>query len=207
MSPGLFGSGGLKLPSAQERAQTALRRDLESRRDFWDRPGYHYRGVADLLLQRGLSLPGRVLPPEYEPLRGEGSACFLNALAAAQQDPTLRYMEGRYTCGYGSPRSHAWCIDENDELVEVTMPTSGDELAQYNTMAGLPYMPVEHWGYIGVVLTVELVAEHLDKLGLPIFDRSTSDIKECVRTGLDPSSDHDFPLLKVPYTSKRKELP
>jgi hypothetical protein len=61
----------------------AIRRELETRVQMWDKPGYLYRGGADYILRHGAFYTGRVLPDQYAHLYGVANECFGNAAAAA----------------------------------------------------------------------------------------------------------------------------
>lgn len=206
---GLF--GGL-LGDPAERNEIVLRRDLELRRDGgpagrWD--GYAYRGSADLLLQHGRFQPGRRLPERWQHHFGQPSQCYINALLAAEDNPELTYCEGVYWTGQSHGRSHAWCLDPDGELVEVTFPTDEATLAVARSRYNLPYLPPERWGYWGVTFAAELVQEHLDRLdSLPMFDRPLGELADPdMPEWLDMSEPHDYPILKVPYDPNRRHLP
>ncbi len=207
---GLFGDGGLKLPDPHERIEAFMRRDLEERVKRWVPPegstGYLYRGSADLLLRHGRFYPGRTPPAQYEHLRGEQGQCFFGAMEAALADPTLRYVEGVYAPGYGFCAGHAWCVDGGG-VVELVHAASWEE-GWRSAGTNLTYLPVEHWGYWGVVFHPELVMHHLETDGLhvPMLDRNPSEIQHN-RTGLDLTSGHDYPILKLPYDPDRRTLP
>lgn len=188
--------GGL-LGDPAERNRKLLTRELELRRDQWkSRPGYFYRGSADLLLQHGKFYAGRVLPPEFESLRGEYRRCFLNAYEASRTTG-LRYCEGVYWTGAGATMSHAWVVDDHDGVLELTLPTTERHI---NALTMLPSMQPETWAYYGVVVDLLLVQWHLDAgLGLPMLDRPVAD------RAMNPDA-HDWPILKVPYDPKRTTL-
>lgn len=177
----------------------AIQRELETRRDRWDKPGYLYRGGGDYMLRHGRFYAGRVLPGQYDHLRGERGGCFGNACIACAQDPSLRYVEGVYNTGHSYFTPHAWCIDANDELVEVTYPTKDNE--GYVNERRLPIMPCEHWSYWGVIFRPEFVEWFADKYGeLCMFDRPAEDANwSRPRTGLDMTQTHDFPILRKLY--------
>lgn len=211
---GLF--GGLDMGTAAIRNERVLRADLELRRSAGKTSGrweeYQYDGVADLLLQHGQFYAGRQIPERYAHLMGEESMCFHNAAQAAMEEPSLRYCEGCYWTGYGFASSHAWCVDEDGALVEVTLPTDPETVRRmcfrgHGPHDGtLPALNPEHWGYFGVLLTPELAFAHFEKFDsyAPMFDRSPG---EMATARVDLTSPHDFPLLKVPYDPQRTTLP
>lgn len=184
-------------------AAVAVKRELELRRDKWSRPGYHYRGGADFLLRHGQAWNGRVLPDSYDHLIGPEAQCFNNALAAAEADPSLRYVEGYYIAGgFGYAKNHAWVIDQDDQVVELTLETRDLEGATF-VGSRLPPTPPDTWVYYGAVFDPRFVRSHADHLGLPMFDRPLDDILSG-----DPGTQngHDFPLLKVPFDPARRSL-
>lgn len=183
-------------------AELALRRELADRRERWSKPGYFYRGAADLMLQHGRYFQGRELPDEWAHLRGGPNLCFLNAMEAAR-DHGLRYFEGVYATS-GHFTTHAWVVTAANELLEVTYPTDPDELADGWDLQYGPVLPPEHWGYWGVEFRWELVFWHGQDLGLPMLDRSHMDAK--MAWHLDMRESHDYPILKVPYDLTRTSL-
>ena len=80
--------------------------------------GVVYYGPGDLLLQHGRWYEPRPLPRGH--WRGEQKACFRNALMAASRF-RLKYVEG-YACGI-IPVHHAWCVDDENRVYEVTWPS------------------------------------------------------------------------------------
>lgn len=186
-------------------SETAVRAELELRRNSFGLSGYAYLGHGDLLLKHGRYWTGRTLPSAYHPLVGAESACFINALQACKNDETLTYCEGVFSVGRRHFGLHAWCIDGADEIVEVTMPT--DDPKQFIDAETLtPYTPVDLWSYFGATFATEYVEEHLEKYGLPMLDRPAADKALIGRIGLDLSDGHDFPVLKVPYSPVRSEV-
>lgn len=157
-------------------ARMAVTRELEVRRKRWTRSDHHYRGVGDFLLQHGTFWNGRQIPAQYEPLTGPMASCYQNALEAAEADPTLRYVEGVYAVIGQDFHGHAWCLDADDQVVEVTVPTEPETVARMVTTNGTPYLPVERWGYFGAVINTAYVRAHRNALmevnGLALFDLS-----------------------------------
>jgi hypothetical protein len=201
----LFEELGDRAPKPGEGAQTALRRELESRRTRWAHTGYAYRGAGDIILRHGQFWAGRELPDEWAALQGAPNRCFINALTAVQQSGgRLRYVEGVYSTGQSHYTPHAWAID-NAGVVEVTYPTAPTPGA-LDGHTYMPILPVVHWAYAGVVFSAELVQWHLDRMGLPMMDRPKADATDA-RPGVDMRELHDWPILKVPYDPNRRELP
>lgn len=201
MSEALF--GGL-LPTG-DASEQALTRELELRRNAWDRPGYVFRGHGDLLLKHGKFFKGRELPTEWEHLVGVESACFNNSLAAALTNPALSYMEGVFSVGRKHFGLHAWVLDPEGRLLEVTMPTHDPgRFTDAETLT--PYPPVELWSYWGVVVNAQYVQAHDEAFGLPMLDRPAGDLALHGQHGIDMMDFHDFPLLKVAYDRHRTQL-
>lgn len=198
---GLF--GGLLKPG--DAAELMLKRELERRRDAWTLPGYAYRGAGDYLLQHGRIYRGRERPSQYE--RGAPNECFWNAADAAEQYPELRYCEGVYTTSNSHPTPHAWCVDADDLVVELTFPTEPEARENGVDGKGMPLMPTEHWIYSGVIFRPELVRWHEEVIGeVCMFDRPSADADSPGSRWLDVDQDHDFPILKVPYDPDRTSL-
>lgn len=190
----------------------ALERELQGRRDRWDRPGYHYRGLGDLLLQHGQFFKGRKLPEEYEQWQGAQSTCFESASYAASQDSRLLYMEGVYIPTSNVPVPHGWCIDPNG-VVELSFPTDDDTMQRGVDHRGVAILPPEHWGYWGVVIDPALIEWSYDKFGtFGLFDNpyAKDAMKIAEQFGRDPEGysepTHGFPFLKVPYRADRTSL-
>lgn len=187
-------------------ARGALERELERRRDAWvDKPGYIYRGAGDMLLRHGSYYEGRVLPDQHLHLRGQEARCYANALEAVQADPTLRYVEGVYSTGASYYTTHAWAIEPDGSLLELTYPTR-DLDGYINGHVGMAIMPPEHWAYWGVIVHPDYVQAHLDALGLPMLDRGPekTDPRAMAREVLPDLRDN--PFLKVPYDPNRTSL-
>jgi hypothetical protein len=190
-------------------SRLAIQRELEFRRDRWDRPGYLYRGGADYMLRHGKFYRGRVCPDAYAHLIGASNECFDNALVAVRQEPSLRYCEGVYSTGHTWFTPHAWCVDPKGELVELTYPTIDREM--FTNDLGMPILPPERWGYWGVIFRPELIEDHLELVREHcVFDRPAADrdaTNPAIAAGLDMSQDHDFPILKIPYDPDRTTFP
>lgn len=98
-----------------------------------------YNGIPGLLQEEGKFYEARRLPAEYRKMRIR--QCFNNALLMACWYPNLRYCEG---LAHGVlPVHHAWCLDENDEVVDPTWKLKDRELSEI--------------GYYGVVIPTEVV--------------------------------------------------
>jgi hypothetical protein len=205
---GLFDELGAVLGTPQDRQKDVLTKALELRRQAWfeahgDR--FYYRGGADLLLQHGRFYSGRECPDKYAHLKGEPSMCFYNALAACEACPELRYCEGVYAIGQGHYTPHAWCLDPDGELVEVTLPTDAQSIAmglEYTT--GQRVLKLDFWGYWGAVFNTEYVqaVKNFQDDCLPVLDRPTQDGWEenCAEWR------EDWHVLRVPYDENRRTM-
>lgn len=133
--------------------ESELRRRRERFADmFGDEGDFAYMGIGDVLERFGQRWEGGQTPDQYEHLRGPMTYCFTNSLSAAEECSDLRYFEGLYLVG-ASAVNHGWCVDPNDELVELTFP-----IIPSGTPVGLEQRPVdppEKWQYIGVCIPVE----------------------------------------------------
>lgn len=79
-----------------------------------------YAGIGDLLLQHAKFYA----PPATSFMQLTPKACFANAQYMSQlSERGLRYVEGYAVCII--PVHHAWCVDENDNVVEVTWKEPG----------------------------------------------------------------------------------
>lgn len=171
-------------------AEMAVKREMEARRQNWTRPGYHYRGVGDFLLQHGTFWTGREIPEQYKHLVGVMGSCYANALAAVQADSSLRYVEGVYAVIGRDFHGHAWCIDQNDQIVEVTAPTDPGTVARTNSAEDhIPFLPVERWGYYGCAFPLAYVEAHRERYedtqGYPLFDLNPEENRRQFRLGSD----------------------
>jgi hypothetical protein len=110
-------------------AQRALERACghETREDWY--------GWNDLVATLGTSYTGRPLPDCFR--EGERQWCYANSYLLARRISNLRYVEGLATgTGLILPLAHAWCVDEDDRVVDVTWTGSGDRCQ------GLDYLGV-----------------------------------------------------------------
>lgn len=183
-------------------AELMVKRELERRRDAWTpKPDYIYRGGGDYMLRHGRPYRGQALPDGYE--RMEENQCFWNALQMARDNPNLRYVEGVYSTSNAHPTPHAWVIDPDDKVIEVTHVTR--DLERYHDHRGMFLMPPEHWIYHGVVFPWELADWHYETVGeFCMFDRPAADAREW--GDADFGQDHDWPILKYPYNPTRVAL-
>lgn len=202
--------GGQLLTPAQ-RNESAMRRALELRRQFWSRkPGQFYSGGGDLLLEHGRFFAGRELPTEYQRHLGTMGRCFVNALLAAEADPSLRYCEGVYTFGGGFFVSHAWCLDPDGKLLEVSVPTDPASLAvaiEYRTRRAI--LPLDRWGYWGAPFDtkyVRAVFEAEDNAGL--LDRPKHETYDSENMTAEEVADEreDWHVLNQRYDPTRTTL-
>jgi hypothetical protein len=81
---------------------------------------YHYAGMGDYLLQHGVWFDP---PATIAKWTGTPKACFANSRFAAKRF-RWRYVEGE--ANYIIPVHHAWCVDENDQVQEVTWREPGN---------------------------------------------------------------------------------
>lgn len=96
-------------------------RRLAALRATMRRADYVYAGIEDFVLAEGRTWPPHPLPRHIK--RGAARQCFLNAYKAAQRHRELRYVEG-YALAM-IPVLHAWCVDSEDRVVEVTWEEPG----------------------------------------------------------------------------------
>jgi len=128
--------------------------------------GYHYWGVEDFLLQHGKQYAPRPKPKAYK--YGRRKECFWNAGMLALENSDLTYVEG-YAFGYLFPVAHAWLVDKNDQVIEVTWRTRGKFAVE----------PTDYWG---VTFSTKLLEASILLSGYwGVF------------------SDFHFPLLRKPY--------
>lgn len=208
---GLF--DGLIKPG--EGGVAALRLELQRRwathKGRFPRPPYVYRGGADLCLRYGHPFNGRVTPEKWRHLSGENGRCYVNALEAAEAEPSLRYFEGYYSWGKGHFTSHGWVADD-EGVVELSVETWRLREEGVHDKHGAKILPCEVWTYWGVEFDPALIRWHLDDTSgpreLPMLDRTPDDDydPEAAMRSLDMTQSHDFPVLKVPYDVGRTSL-
>lgn len=82
--------------------------------------GYHYVCMEDFVLREGQSFERfSERQPRYQ--EGQWKMCFTNSFRLASRSRgRLRYVEGFALCTTPIPIHHAWCIDEEDAVVDVT---------------------------------------------------------------------------------------
>lgn len=200
--------GGLDLGTPADRNKHAMTRELELRRKRTPHSGHGrvYLNGADFLLKHGKFYEGREMPDRYAHLMGQMGLCFWNAAAAAEADPTLRYCEGITGVGGGRFVAHAWVLDPDGNVVDLTYSAEAVGIGvDFDT--GLPLLPIAHWSYWGVIFTPELMRAH-HEIGYPMLGR---DVTEQYRPGQagkrDLTPPPSLPVLDVPYDPNRKELP
>lgn len=159
-------------------ALTAMQRDVEER---WRReapskpPTWRYTGEAGILKAHGTFFAGHVLPDAYDDLVGPQTECHLNALAACEARPELRYFTGLYLVGQ-QVTQHSWCVGVDGKVVEVTFPTKGLEpnaiVAPSPGAYGVPWMPPDYWSYCGLEFDVRFVLAVIEHYGqwLPLLE-------------------------------------
>jgi hypothetical protein len=192
----------LVTPGSGAATRLALERELEAwggRRRLG--PGYVYKSGGHFLKAHGSYYQGRELPDEYDHLTGPNRHCFSNALNGVLANPELRYVEGVYSTGGSYFTNHAWAIDRDNQVVELTFPTK--DLEDQTDSRGGPILTPEHWGYWGVVLHPRLVEWCFGHVGMPNLERPPGDTSSGIR---DYQDAHDFPLLRVPYDPQRTDL-
>jgi len=126
----------------------SLDRLTDLQRDVWRTPTKSH--AADWLLRYGRLYPGRRLPACYRDLAGPRGLCFRNSAEAAVADAGLHYAEGMIEVDE-QIESHAWCVDDAGEVVELTLPTAHGATG---------------WRYWGVLLDPEVVLDFLDAVGV-----------------------------------------
>lgn len=87
----------------------------------WDDEGVKIFGnpypVYDFMSAHGIEFTGAVKPARYQ--WGYRGMCFRNAWSLALRSSRLTYVEGYATTGFMAVH-HAWCIDENNNVVDTT---------------------------------------------------------------------------------------
>lgn len=79
----------------------------------------HVDALSLFIERNGKLWRGRSLPSHYK--RGPSKECFRNAALLAVNEPRLAYVEGYgLRAGLALPIHHAWCVDEEDAVVDVT---------------------------------------------------------------------------------------
>lgn len=204
--------GGLSLGTPFERMGHHFTREfeLDRNRSLARFPAYryYYQGGGDMMLRGGHQYRAQQIPDQYAHLVGEESCCFDNALDAALAVPELRYCEGYYCTGHLFIMNHGWCVAPDGGVVDVTVPTTPDVVKYHHFDTKLPFLPIDRWLYWGVVVHPEFAEAHRNGLGgLPMLPRMVGELQSPSAGRLDFTEPHDFPILKVPYNSLRKDLP
>lgn len=98
-------------------------------------PEFEYRGMADFVIRHGEAFPARTLDGLWEPMAPK--QCFMNAHAMATCFD-LEYAEGFATTGIlgGLPVHHAWNLDEDGHVIDVTW---ADELTAKAVYLGVRF--------------------------------------------------------------------
>jgi hypothetical protein len=120
-----------------------------------ENPKLEYQGIQDFILREGrdyTEFSADNFNGRYR--QGIPRYCFHNAyLAAVRSRERLRYVEG-YALGSIIPVHHAWNIDPDGRIVDVTWVGTGD-----NNNADAFFVPTPGRAYRGVVFPVEYVRE------------------------------------------------
>jgi hypothetical protein len=145
--------------------------------------GYTYTGLADLLLKHGRFFQPQLLPKSYR-LRPP-RACFDNAYRLAKKSAgRLRYVEGVAAASLPEESwqpvvHHAWCVDAQDCVVDVTWPSLG-------------------LAYFGVVMSLDRVGRTRSRDARPgelVCDHATSVLDDWGRR---------WPVYKEPFTDPQQ---
>jgi hypothetical protein len=184
-----------------EANRLALERELKRRAEEWAyRPGYLYRGSAELLLRHGEFFVGRPIPEEYEHLVGQMGGCFDNAATAAEQCPELRYFQGLYSTGGAHFTPHGWCVAPDGGVVEVTWPTR-NLTDMHNKVTGFPVQEPDRVGYWGIEIRPELMRWCFERWNNQcLLDRPSMDLAMDAEAFAEAD---DLPLLRHPYNPTR----
>jgi hypothetical protein len=98
-------------------------------------PHWKYRSVAELVLTEGQVWEPQQLPADAADWKGAPNQCYANAAQAVlgtQEREALseaRYVEGffRDQVVDGIPFAHAWCVDADGRVLELTLNEPGAE--------------------------------------------------------------------------------
>jgi hypothetical protein len=158
-----------------EGAKAALEKEVARQAELEKfTPGQWYGGQAEMLKAHGTYFRGRVLPDQYDDVKGEMTQCHVNALTACEAHPELRYFTGLYAVGI-SITHHSWCVDPDGEVVEVTYPTKGPEAGgviadHQHRPTNLGWLPPPSWAYIGLEFDASFIRAWYDRTGsLPLL--------------------------------------
>lgn len=120
-----------------------------------NQPRNGYRSLHEFILAHGQSYKPTPLPAEH--VRGPARECFRNAALLALREELI-YVEG-YAAGV-IPLEHAWCVDKEDKVYEVTWEEPG------TSYFGIPFKTsylMSHlrkakvYGIFGMRSTIELI--------------------------------------------------
>jgi hypothetical protein len=141
--------------------QAELMQHLEMMRDFRGRvppEGRAYDSREHFIVEHGEWFEPIPLPREYS--YGRWKRCFLNSLELVAEHDGLTYVEG-----YAShllPIHHAWCVDAQGRLIDVTWPVDAEARAERLAPDAV---------YLGVRLPLAVAAEAvLDGTGSVLDD-------------------------------------
>lgn len=112
---------------------------------------------SKLTLVAGSAQPKVAAQHEYP--RGPATQCYRNASELALDHPSLTYVEG-VAEGGSILLPHAWCIDEEDRVIETTWPAEGHAYwgAAYDTEFLLFWtLKWKVWGVLQEAVPAELL--------------------------------------------------
>ena len=96
--------------------------------------GWKYGSTEELVLAEGRNWEPQPLPKDAEPWRGEPQECYSNAAKAVLgMSGLFAHPDWRYVEGYALakdipfPVAHAWAVDQDDRVIELTWPDAGLE--------------------------------------------------------------------------------
>ena len=145
-----------------------LKRHVAAMARVWGNPMHRF------LLDHGRDYPTG--PHSFSMPRGKPQACYQNSTHLALDLPHLTYVEG-YVTVYGVPINHAWCIDEEGVVVDVTIDRaiSGGGTARIGEYFGVPFRA-------DYVRKAAILNAHYGLLD-PYYNRKT--VTKLIELGLD----------------------